>query len=164
MEYQGQLTADDLVRGYALHRRAARRTPRLIALWIGTFLTTIVVLRLWPRSTGTLWGVAGTLLVVGVVAARVLVPRRLRRLHEENRAVQAPFRSRLDESGFETLSESDVSRRSWSELRKWREDAEYILLYESTDCFRIIPKRLLQGPEQLEEARRLLVERLGPAA
>jgi hypothetical protein len=109
-------------------------------------------------------GVAGTLLVIGVLASRLWVPRRLRRLHQENRALQLPFRSRLDATGFETESDRDVSRRAWADLRTWREDADYILLYETTDCFRIIPKRCLNAPGQLEEARRLLTEHLGPAA
>ena len=78
--------------------------------------------------------------------------------------MQLPFHSRLDATGFETASDSDVSRRTWSELRKWRENPDYILLYESTDCFRIIPKRLLGAPGQLEEARRVLEQHLGPAA
>jgi YcxB-like protein len=164
MEYHGQLTADDLLRGYTLHRRSIRKWPRLVALWIGTFLATIVVLRLWPHSIGAVYGVGGTLLVVGALAARVWLPRRLRRIHQENRAMQMPFRTRLDANGFETASDGDMSRRAWSELRLWREDADYILLYESTDCFRIIPKRFLQAPGQLEDARRLLTEQLGPAA
>ena len=162
MEYHGQLTAEDLVRGYALHRRRARNTPRLVALWIGTVVVTVAVLRLWPPSKGILLGVAGTLCVISVVVSGV-VSRRLRRYYQESRAAQAPFRSRLDAVGFETASDADVNRRPWSELRKWREDSEFILLYESTDLFRIIPKRLLQEPGQLEEARRMLLEHLGPA-
>jgi hypothetical protein len=163
MEYEGQLTADDLLRGFALHQRGVRWTPRLIALWVGIVLGTVVLMQLWPSAGGVLLGAAFALLVVGVLVLRITLPRRLRRLYRERASVRAPFRSRLDATGFETSSESDSSRRPWAELQRWRENAEYILLYESSDSFRIIPKRLLQGPGQLEEARQLLTLHLGPA-
>ena len=163
IEYQGELAVEDFLSGYALHRRKARRTElgRALPILVGVPLGVVFALSHPPLAT-TLTVLAAV--VILLFYGRWETRRRLRRSFAKNRSCLVTFHSRFDETGFRTTSAMYDDRRAWTDLVRWAEDQNYILLYEADYVFRTIPKRVLGDDTRVAQLRQLLTTHLGPAA
>jgi hypothetical protein len=162
MEYTGQLTVDDAVRGFRLHRR---RQPgwRWWLLAPGLLLLAGLA-ELESRHFGL--ALAPAVLIVVVLAmtlVQVIVPWQLRG-RSPSRPLYLPFHTRIDEKGFETRTELDQQQRRWADFKRWCEDGHYFVLVESESTVRVIPKLLLGNAERIAELRELLQRHLGATA
>ncbi len=163
IEYQGELHVEDFLNGYALHRRKARRgkASEVLSIVVGVPLGVAFVLS-HPSLATTLVVLAGV--VILLLYGRWETRRRLRRSFLQARACRIAFHSRFDETGFRTTSAIYDDHREWTDLVRWVQDENYILLYEADDLFRTIPKRLLDADARLAHLGELLATHLGPAA
>jgi hypothetical protein len=161
MEYEGQHTEHDHVRAYFLH---SRRGFQKRALIVGIICAVALVLHL--QSARPNHWVTGLILLAagyGFWYRYMYIPRWLRRTFNLNRELTKPFHTLVDEEGFETWHGRDQQKRSWADFRAWREDREYILLYEGDDrVYRTVPKRVFASNDDLEAFRELLKRRIGP--
>jgi hypothetical protein len=159
MEYRGQLSEEDLVRGFCVHIR--KKFRREIWIW-GSVSVSILVLQLFvpepnPLFIGIACVVPGTLIYYRYVR----IPQVMRREFRQNPQYGKPFHTAITDEGFETWHGSDNQKRSWTDFKSWRENDEYILLYESDLLYRMLPKRVFQNGIELEQFRDLLKRRIG---
>ena len=159
MEFEGQLNEDDMVRAFHLHSRDQFRKA---AKFLFTVCAFILIIQVWlppPR----LWhiGIALGGPALMLYYRHLLVPRLLRKEFRQNVVYGSPFRTEVDDSGFVTVQHNDQHKRSWPEIRGWREDGNYFLLYESDDVYRVLPKRYLKNEVETEELRALLSAKIG---
>ena len=157
VEYQGQLTVDDVIAGQrAVARRAHKPLLDEISPWVFWILLCVMLaladgwLRAVPLALGA-W-----VFVLDVINKR-RASESTRRYFHSHPALQCRFHSRFDDEGFWTRGELFEDRRSWEALRAWEETADHIIVYESELGFgRIIPKRLFTDPVDLDSLRTIL--------
>ena len=161
VEFQGQLSLQDVKRGFHLSRKTLGRTTTLILVW--SFIAAVVVLSLTrPALLPTLAWWLFPFAIVVVLFDLILLPTAARSLRQ-HQALYAPFNARFDSAGFHSASTQDTSKRAWESFKFWKEDRHSFILAESPTAFRIIPKRLL-GNQDIDRLRQLLRARLGKAA
>lgn len=168
VEFQGQLTLEEVLRGFHLSRRSRRRTATRILVWVLAIAGAALLMRpaLLPSLAWWLVPVAIFLLVFAVgdlILDLVILPLVVRKTMRQQQALYAPFRSRFDAYGYHSVSTQDTSERPWEYFRFWKEDRYLFLLAESPTAFRIIPKRLLETGDH-DRLRQLLHSRLGKPA
>lgn len=100
--------------------------------------------------------------VVQLFVRLLYLPRRVRRVYSQQRSLQLPFEGVCTESGIESTNANTTSRLPWSHLIRWKEGPTLFVVYQSDLMFNIVPKRCFAQPEQVDEFRALLTERLGP--
>jgi hypothetical protein len=162
IEYEGELTADDVVAGYYASLRIQRRDGLATVI---QFLFWFVLL--W--AIGLAQGVQLLLLVTLAAVSlfrfylnRRRIPSYLKRVHDQSAALRIRFRSRFDDHGFRTTSDLFDDRRPWSVLRFWAEEPDYFFLFEADDLSpRVIPKRVLGGEDAVQSLRDALTTNLG---
>lgn len=158
MKITGQLTWQDYLQAQLLHTRL---------VWWGQLLLVIAVLGLIAGYASTMvpdiaahgWGMLGyylwlPILIVAAILYYYVValPRRVRRLYEQHKEMQAPFEHEITESGLITPKEYGYTDHPWEHFRKWKQDKNILLLYFSEIQFVLIPKRFCTA-EQLEALR-----------
>jgi len=162
MEFSGQLTKEDMVNGFRLFDWQKRNLIMLIlqlsAIVIATILT--LIFSNLPRTT--------IFIFCGAIAFLYLYRHLLHRARVDTilakqDTLYLPFSSRIDEEGFATKSEKESSIRKWSDFVGWLEDGRYFVLMESVG-FRVIPKRIIDQNELVNELRTLLQKHIGKAA
>jgi hypothetical protein len=90
-------------------------------------------------------------------------PLRARRIYREYKAASLPFSAEITEHGIQVDNELGKGLLPWSHIRKWREGSSVFLLYPTDALYHILPKDVF-SPESMQEFRKTLNERLGPAA
>ena len=161
VEFQGQLSLQDVKRGFHLSRKTLGRTATLIMGW--SFIAAVVMLSLTrPALLPALAWWLFPFAIVVVLLDLILLPMAVRSLRQ-HQALYAPFNARFDATGFHSTSAQDTSKRPWESFKFWKEDRHSFILAESPTAFRIIPKRLL-GTESRDRLRLLLQARLGKPA
>ncbi len=161
MNITGQLTWQDYLQAQFLH---ARR------VWWGQLLVVIAVLSLIggyasamvPDIAAQGRGVIGYYLWLPIlIVAAILfyyyvqLPRRIRRIYEQQREMSSPFDHAITASGLATSNQYGHLDRPWEDFRKWKENKDLLLLYLSDVQFVLIPKRFCTA-EQLEALRTYL--------
>jgi hypothetical protein len=162
VEYQGQLSLDDVMRGFHLSRKSRGRTVALFLIW--GFIAGVVILSL--TRPALLPALAWWLFPFAIVAAildLVTLPMSARKSLRQHQALYAPFQARFDHSGLHSASTHDTSQRPWESFRFWKEDQHTFILAESPTAFRIIPKRML-GNQDADRLRALFRSRIGKPA
>ena len=162
VEYEGQLTFDDVVAADAVAAEHGGRRRWFNKLYSYAFWIVMWVLVLfssgWLRLPPLLLGIMVIIIeAVNHRAARA----QARRLFETHAALRDSFRSRFDETGFWTKGSIFQDFRSWDAFRAWAETRDHVFVYESEQGWgRIIPKRLLKDPAELEALRAILAAHL----
>jgi len=165
VEYEGQLTADDVVAGYAItldgQRRSALQQFMNFAFWVVMGMTVVLVngkLRILP------------LLMAAIVGVSQILTRRqgranILRLYAKLPALQSRFKSRFDDTGFRTHSDLFDHFCPWRAFGGWKETREHLLVYEGDGALPlIIPKRLFLNPTDLDSLRALLAAHIVTSA
>jgi hypothetical protein len=96
--------------------------------------------------------------LVSLTVIRIHHRQLVRRVAEGQTLLYRPFSSRIDDTGFATVTDRDRQDRHWSDFSDWFEVDDYFVLIEAGSIVRIIPKRFLQ--EQIEEARTIFMQRI----
>ena len=153
---EGQVTLEDYQNANRLHRRAKGFGSVLrILLYVYLALMLAFVLYLAVRSPSL-----GTILpfffLVGLfVFIWAYIPRRIKKVYEQQKELHLPYTMTLDETGFHMKNELGESNRPWNMFVKWKEDHDLIMLYHSDVLFSMVSRRYLN-----EDALRFLHEQL----
>ena len=154
VEYEGQLTADDVVAAAVLVLRR-RRSGGLVqitnfAYWMLLGMM-FVLAHGWVRLLPFLLAALG---FVSLGLKRRAIMTETRQLHTKYPALRSRFRSRFDDTGFRTKGDSFEDFRTWQAFGAWEETPDYLLVYEAEGEFpRIIPKRLFTDKADLDSLR-----------
>ena len=161
VEYEGELTSDDLTAG---ERARVRRIPRSRFDQVAGWVFWVLLLLLIVQSEGWLRLVA---LVLGIwVYALDTYQQGKARNHHERAFESQPtlrgrFHSRFDAQGFRTTGELFEDFRTWGAFRAWEETADLVILYEGDpdrSVGRVIPKRVFVDPADVDSLRAILAE------
>lgn len=105
-------------------------------------------------AIGGLIGGAG-----GYLICRFLVaPWRVKRLYRSYAAIKEPCIVELHDEGVKFLAKGGESLMVWSHIMKWRQDNNFLLIYQASHLYHLIPKRL---GETINEIVRKLEENVG---
>jgi hypothetical protein len=153
---EGNITLEDYQNANRLHRRAkgfGSILRILIYVYFALMLGFVLFLAVRSPSLGT---ILPFLILVGLfIFIWAYIPRRIKKVYEQQKELRLPYTMTLDEAGFHMKNEIGESNRPWNMFVKWKEDKNLIMLYHSDVLFSMISKRYLS-----EEALRFLHEQL----
>ena len=151
----GSISATDFLNAQKLHRAKVVRwcyVSSSIVLAVG------VVLHLVNdrSSLGFILACAGVGGIVGeLVMSHAYLPRKIRRIHRQQKDLAAPFTYQWDEHVLEAQGVSGQSKRPWENYAKFKEDENLFLLYHCDNLFEMFPKHWFRDQAQLNEFRGL---------
>lgn len=160
-EIEALLGPDEYIRANNLYGSPSRR----IILLYGLVITGLVVTAL-AGDHQTRFIALGALAggVVGHYAfARLLGPWLVRRNYRKYPLMQKPFFVRTEPDGITFRTENGTTVVAWKDILKWRENAEFILLYVAPNRYHIVPKQLAAAGLDLSALTRILRDTVGKA-
>ena len=164
MKTQVQLELQDYLNAQKLHMRKSNFAFVLlgVVLILYVLVSLIMVLLYGAREYATY--ILIVLIPVGAVLLfrYVLLPRRIKRIFEQQKELHAPIEIEITEDALRTSSQYGHAERPWSMFLHWNEDANVLVIYHSDAMFTILPKRFF-SPEQIEIAKEYLQANQIPA-
>jgi len=161
-----RLTADDVVAAYRLHHRLSRRWL-VVVVFVGILILFQFYsgVRIMLQSGAVYWPalIMGFAILFLFVNRWILLPRRARRIFQEQKSLQGEFEVTISNDVFASVSDYGATRQPWDDFVRWKEDPDVILLYQSRALFQILPKRVVTA-EEMGQFRMFLGKQLGPAA
>lgn len=158
------LTADDYAAASRLHMTRAFYRNKLLKLAVimGLFYAALIFFIIgewtWPIAAVALGAGAAAAAIVALgiaVTNHILLPRRSRRIHAQQKSLHDEFELCWDETGFDLSTPSARSRHQWADFRQWAEGPDGIILYQSDALFNMLPKRAF-SEDALADIRRNL--------
>jgi len=162
-----RLTADDLYEGQRQFCRGMRvfglpRLPRALRIIVPLFLIGGGLFLLTvhgghdDRATGAMGiGLGLIILLFDLVLWKILAAR----YYNKNPSLQKDYRVQIDEDGVEYWAQDMHSKSGWSNLLRWQESKNLILLYPNTRIFTMLPKRAFASGE-VDQLRELLARKI----
>lgn len=135
------ISEDEYVRANKLFTRLSRRQKVYYALASAVLLGLVVF-----AKSNILQFEAFFVLVGGVLGHLVMrhgiAPWQTRRQYRVYRAAQEPFDIELEGEGLRFSGPNNDSLLKWGHLMRWRENQEFVLVYQNPRLYHIVPKRL----------------------
>ena len=139
METKYLISEDEYVRAGQLFMKPSRKKRIYSALGIAV----LVGLAAFGKIKITLLAAILAFVLVGNVIARQLVaPWETRRQYRAYRAISESAWLLLEEAGLRFRNADSDFLVRWEHILKWRENEEFILLYQNARLYHIIPNRL----------------------
>lgn len=159
VEYR--ITEQDYVRAQRLF---ARMTPRgwtaLAILAAGAILLAVLGRAdIRPFAVGGLIGIA-----VLLAMPHTLLPWNARRQYRKYKGIQSPVGIELREDGVRFVSSHGEGVLIWNHVLKWRQDADYVLLYPMPRMFHIVPRSVAAQGLDIDGLISRLEARVGKAS
>lgn len=135
------ISEDEYVRANKLFTRLSRRqrpyyaVVSVVLLGLALFAKSNILQ--FAASFGLVSGVLGH-----VVVRHGIAPWQTRRQYRVYRAAQEPFDIKLEGEGLRFSGPNNDSLLKWGHLMRWRENTEFVLVYQNPRLYHIIPKRL----------------------
>jgi hypothetical protein len=93
----------------------------------------------------------------------VVLPRQARHYYQKYKAIQEEFEIELFEEGLNLSSRNGSWLVRWDQAIKWREDAQFVLIYPMPRLYHIVPKQIASQGFDIELLRSKLTTHLGAA-
>ena len=147
----GQITEQEFVAAYSLHRR---KTVFFIKLIAGiAIIIGIATLFFSPGKAGLLMVFCALGGLLGeFIQDRLFLPPKLRRLYAQARG-RVDLKYAWDDQKLFLSSAHGQAARPWSDFLKARESGELILLYFNDEAFEIVAKRWFADADDLGSFR-----------
>lgn len=111
----------------------------------------------------TLVGAAiGFWLMLAIILLKVL-PARVKKLVRQQAAADAVFDLMWDARGIICYTQRGTQQLDWTTFKKWREDSDSFLLYQSDGSMWFVPKRCFTNSLLKADFSVSVVRALGPA-
>lgn len=150
----GTISSSDYLDAQRLHGKTAMywcSLASLLVIVIGTITYFFA-----NENTGLILVCSGIGCAVGQLFTRkVFLPKKVRRIHSQQKDFAAPFTYTWDSFFLEGKGINGQSRREWTHYAKLRENDRILLLYHADNIFEMFPKRWFRNEDQLSEFRRL---------
>ncbi len=161
MHLNFKLEYEDYLQAQKLHMKMKQHGSILIPIMIGlTFIWFIFAYMIRGDNFSL-----GVILLVEVAVGLYLfyrylyLPWSLRRQYNQQKSLQLACSYELVEDGIRVSNEFGNYLTPWDHFRKYREDKKLMMLYKTDLVFMLFPKRVFEDPTQLDEFRRMLVEK-----
>jgi len=107
---------------------------------------------------GISFGIIGYFLTLYIIS-----PLIAKRHYRKYKLLHQPLRFTMTDSGYAIKSDSGEINVKWSDLLRWRENNEFILLYFAPKLFHMVPITLIEKEINISEIERKLTDQLGSA-
>lgn len=115
-----------------------------IVLLLVAFLSSRLIIRL-----GAIGGFAGG--AIGyLVTNYIYAPYQTKKQYQKYKAAQEPNELEILLNGLKFTSETGAAIIAWERIIKWRENSQFILIYQAPHVYHIIPKRIGNVSEHLK--------------
>lgn len=94
-------------------------------------------------------------ILIGILTNPYVKKFQLSRVYNSQPSLREPVNLKITEEGLKLQGASYESKLQWQVYTKFLEAKNVFLLYQSNNCFNIIPKRAFLNVEQIEEFRSL---------
>jgi hypothetical protein len=160
IEANGLLSATDLAAAWRLHGAKANRNFLMIDL-------ALVVVGLcgwawWQTDLGMMLTAIGVVCLGLHLASSRLLLRRARRLFAQQKSLHGTKHYHFDAEGVQIRDDTGHAMRPWSYYRRWQEDHDVFVLYQSDLIMELMPKRWLAGADDGDALRERLRACIGP--
>lgn len=98
--------------------------------------------------------------VVGGLVTRLLLPRRLRKIHSQQASLHEPYLITWSEDGLTSTSARGSVTTPWTHFRGWCENADVLLLRHSDCLFQVVSKQMFESAAELQEFTGALAQRV----
>ena len=151
MEAEYTITEDEYVKANKLFSIPTRKHKYIYAI-------AIVVLTVAALVGGDtiVRGVALGGLIGGgggfVISRYLYAPWKTRRMYRNYAAAREPVTIQIKDEGVKFISEMGESTIGWRHILRWREDSEFVLIYQAPHLYHVVPKRVGDITYQISEA------------
>ncbi len=159
MEVEYTITESEYVNANKLFSKPTKGVLVFYAVGVILLIITALVSDLVIVQLSAIGGIVGGFIGQAVVR-HVYAPWRTRKQYRSYKAAQEAVVVSLDENSLHFKSELGESTIEWSRINKWREDHDFLLIYQAPEIYHILPRRI--GGE-IDKIREALVEHVGNA-
>lgn len=159
-----RITADDMIAAHRLvhgGRRRGRQLRSAMIVAVGLLLMVAV-----PADMRRWLGLCVAIIVAGELAQvaieRLWIPRRIARLHAQQRALHESIDARIADDGVHVTTPHAAAMLPWSHVRRWHDGPDHVVLMQTDALMTVLPKRDFASAD-LERLRALLTAQVGPA-
>lgn len=140
------LTSDDYVAAQQLYLRGRYSHPlmRVLLAILGILFLTGLFLPTGDAFFNALMVGAGAGgLAMVPFSYYVFMPRRARKLYDQQKTLHQPIEAVWSETGYDARSGETRGNVVWSDYHKWAADDKIVLLYQADNLFQMVPRAAL---------------------
>jgi len=150
----GSISIADYVQAQRLHRKSIAKWSYVASAAIA--VCGAVMLAAGSRNYGLIALCGGFGGLIGEYAnAKFFLPRRLAKLHAQQKDLAEQFTYSWDAEHISAQSQMGSARRPWAHYIKVKEDGHIFLLYHSDQMFEMFPKSWFSSTGAINEFRKL---------
>jgi hypothetical protein len=148
----GTISSHDYLQAHHLHRKATQ-------LWAFAggaviLLVGLALLLYGQMRISLIASCSGVGALVGeFFVANVVLPRKVKRLHGQQKELSSPFVYSWDRGHIEAKGVNGSSRRAWSDYCKVKDSEHIFLLYHADIIFEMLPKAWFKNESLVAEFR-----------
>jgi hypothetical protein len=142
MEARFRISEQDYVDAQKLYGKPSTRM-KAIYLVVTGLLALIAIYGTPILKSGAIGGIIGGVLVV-ILGRLVITPVLGRRHYRKYKAIHDEFVIGIRDDGVSIKSSTAKGMLPWSDILKWRENDEFLLLYLMPRLYHIVPKSIAQ--------------------
>lgn len=86
------------------------------------------------------------------IIRHIYAPWQTKKQYKSYKAAQEPIKIKYSENGIEFKAVSGEATLEWNRIIKWRENNNFLLLYQAPGVYHIIPKHLGEIAIKIQEA------------
>ena len=141
MEVEFTITEDEYAKASVLFSRPSKKLKLFYFLAIVSMSCSLFVVNSVQLKFAIVGGLIGS--VIGFSVFRyVLAPWNARKQYRKYKAIKEPVIVSLLSSGILFKSNSGQGKLEWPYIHKWRQDENFVLIYQAPNLYHILPKRI----------------------
>lgn len=147
---KGQITKKEFMAFHRLNRRQSKIIDAIDMIIIFLILLVLVitfVLEGNPLGTWMYYLPVFLILLMYPVLLWVVLPLTWRRIYEQDNEIKLPFEIELGEKAIHFSNEIGKTTRPWTHYKKWKENDELLILYQTDQHATPLPKRIFTEKE-----------------
>jgi hypothetical protein len=165
MRVQYQITEDDYANVLRLHAwRNLIARPSRTRLVAGVATVALLGMLPWthPAMAPIVALAVSVFAILFVVSVLVLTPGRARRHYRQYKGMHEPITAELTEAGIRLSNADGEAILPWSKIFQWRQNVQFILIYQMPLLFHIVPKSIAHEGFDVPLLVQRLSEHVGP--
>ena len=151
VEVEYTITEDEYVKANMLFSIPTRKHKYMYAVTV-----TILVIAALIGNDAVVRGAALGGLIGGgggfLISRYMYAPWKTRRMYRNYAAASEPVTIQLKDEGIKFLSDMGESTIGWRHILRWRENSEFVLVFQAPHLYHVIPKRVGEIAYQISEA------------
>lgn len=159
MEATYKLSESEYVRGNKLFTQLSKKSKIRYSICIFILILTALLASSPALQGGAVFAIVGGF--IGHFAQRFMyAPWATKKQYRNYKAVQNETIIKFDENGLKFQSADGAGTIKWQDIYNWRENNEFILVYQAPYVYHIIPKSLSDQGFNISELVSILTEKV----